>query len=192
MDHPEAGPSRRTPVPLQHNSSDELQIIEPTTTNLRPRRIPRKPAERSSTIKAVNPKARATARKISGSDKGKGKAKATGEIETILVEESTDEDEPVFVGIASKLAKKYTFKSVSSGSSTSSSNSLPIPTPLDTGQDDKPKPAPLILHPPPSPPGKAPAIPAWLGKSSVLLQIPYCVVCKIRWKKENGAARWVS
>jgi hypothetical protein len=98
----------------------------------------------------------------------------------------------VFVGIASKLAKKYTFKSVSSGSSTSSSNSLPIPTPLDTGQDDKPKPAPLILHPPPSPPGKAPAIPAWLGKSSVLLQIPYCVVCKIRWKKENGAARWVS
>jgi hypothetical protein len=192
MDHPEAGPSRRTPVPLQHNSFDELQIIEPTTTSLRPRRIPRRPAERSSTIKAVKPKARATARKTSGSDKGKGKAKATGEIETILVEESTDEDEPVFVGIASKLAKKYTFKSVSSGSSTSSSNSLPIPTPLDTGQDDEPKPAPLILHPPPYPPEKAPAIPAWLGKSSVLLQIPYCVVCKIRWKKENGAARWVS
>jgi hypothetical protein len=117
------------------------------------------------------------------------------------VDDSTDEedeDDPVFVGIASKLAKKYTFKSTSSNSvssaSSGSSNGITAIPSLDTGQEEKPKPkiTPVVLHPPPSPPGKAPAIPAWLGKSSVLLQIPYCVVCKIRWKKENGAARWVS
>jgi len=127
-------------------------------------------------------------------EKEKGKAKGKGkEAETILVEDSTDEDEPVFVGVASKLAKKYSFKSISSASTTSSIGVTPVPQP-DTGQAiEKSKPPPLVLHPPLSPPGKAPSIPGWLGKSSILLQIPECVVCKIKWrKKENGAARWVS
>lgn len=108
----------------------------------------------------------------------------------MLVDESTDEDEPVFVGVANQLAKKYNFNSASSISSTSTG----IIVVHDTAQTeiDKPKPPPLILHPPLSPQGKPPTIPAWLGKSSILLQIPYCVVCKLRWKKENGAARWVS
>jgi hypothetical protein len=118
-------------------------------------------------------------------DKGKGKGK---EVDIVLVDESTDEDEPVFVGVASKLAKKYNFKSASSISSTST-GIVVVP---DAQEIDKPKPPPLVLHPPLSPQGKAPSIPAWLGKSSILLQIPYCVVCKLRWKKENGAARWVS
>lgn len=189
MDQPEAGPSRQTPPPLTHSSSDDLQIIEPTAASRRPQRIPRKAATRSASITKAKPTKKAAAlKKEKGKSKGKGK-----EVETILVEDSTDEDEPVFVGVASKLAKKYSFKSTSSGSITSSTNVVPPPK-LDTGQDnDKPKPPPLVLHPPLLPPGKAPSIPGWLGKSSVLLQIPECVVCKIKWrKKENGAARWVS
>jgi hypothetical protein len=121
-----------------------------------------------------------------GTGKGKGKGKGR-KVDIVLVDESTDEDDPVFVGVASKLAKKYNFKSASSISSTST-GIVVVP---DT-EIDKPKPPPLILHPPLSPQGKAPSIPGWLGKSSILLQIPYCVVCKLRWKKENGAARWVS
>jgi hypothetical protein len=193
MDQPEAGPSRRSPPVLQRSSSDDLKIIEPTPASRRPQRIPRKAATRSTSI--TKPK---TTKKAAGSEKekekGKGKTKGKGkEIETILVEDSTDEDEPIFVGVASKLAEKYTFKSISSASTTSSTGIIPISHP-DTGQViEKPKPPPLILHPPLSPPGKPPSIPAWLGKSSILLQIPNCVVCKIRWqKKENGAARWVS
>jgi hypothetical protein len=170
-----------------------LKIIEPTAASRRPQRIPRKAATRSTSISKPKP-----TKKAAGSEKekekGKGKTKGKGEeIETILVEDSTDEDEPIFVGVASKLAEKYTLKSISSHSTTSSTGIIPIAQP-DTGQViEKPKPPPLILHPPLSPPGKAPSIPAWLGKSSILLQIPNCVVCKIRWqKKENGAARWVS
>ncbi|WVQ84009.1 hypothetical protein IAT38_006154 [Cryptococcus sp. DSM 104549] len=34
-------------------------------------------------------------------------------------------------------------------------------------------------------------VPAWLGKTAVLLQLQACAVCKVRWKgKESGAARW--
>jgi hypothetical protein len=189
MDQPEAGPSRTTPPPLQHSSSDEPLIIESTVASRRPQRIPRKASARSSIPPKPKVAKKTTVEKGKGKPKGKGKGK---EIETILIDESTDEDEPVFVGVASKLAEKYTFKSTSSASITSSNGIVAIQTP-DNGQaeSDKPKPAPLILHPPLSPQGKPPAIPAWLGKSSILLQIPYCVVCKLRWKKENGAARWV-
>ena len=182
MDESEAGPSRPTPPRLQHSSSDEPQIIETTTTSRRPQRIPRKVSGR--VVPPVKP--RAAKKTTLGKGKGKGKEK---EVDIVLVDDSTDEDEPVFVGVASKLAKKYNFKSVSSISSTST-GIIVVP---DTGPEiDKPKPPPLVLHPPLSPQGKAPSIPAWLGKSSILLQIPYCVVCKLRWKKENGAARWVS
>ena len=186
MDQPEAGPSRPSPPRLQHSSSDEPIVIEPSAATRRPQRIPRKASTRSTNPPKPRITKKSTSEKATGKGKGKGK-----EIETILVDESTDEDEPVFVGVASKLAKKYTFKSVSSISSTST-GIVSVPAP-DTGQEsDKPKPAPLVLHPPLSPQGKPSAIPAWLGKSSILLQIPYCVVCKLRWKKENGAARWVS
>ncbi|WVQ97826.1 hypothetical protein IAU59_004941 [Kwoniella sp. CBS 9459] len=34
-------------------------------------------------------------------------------------------------------------------------------------------------------------VPTWLGKTAVLLQLPACAVCKVRFKKtESGAARW--
>lgn len=187
MNQSEAGPSRPTPPRLKHSSSDEPQIIETTTASRRPQRIPRKVSAGTS-----NPSKPRTKKPTLEKGRGKGKDKAKGkEVETILVDESTDEDEPIFVGVASKLAKKYTFKSTSTISSTST-GTTPIVIPDTGAESDKPKPAPLILHPPLSPQGKPSAIPAWLGKSSILLQIPYCVVCKLRWKKENGAARWVS
>jgi hypothetical protein len=187
MDESEAGPSRPTPPKLHHSSSDEPQIIETTTTSRRPQRIPRKVSGRPTP--PVKPRAAKKATLEKGKAKGKGKEKEKEkEVDVVLVEDSTDEDEPVFVGVASKLAKKYNFKSASFISSTST-GIVVVP---DTGPEiDKPKPPPLILHPPLSPQGKPPTIPAWLGKSSILLQIPYCVVCKLRWKKENGAARWV-
>jgi len=186
MDESEAGPSRPTPPRLQHSSSDEPQIIETTTTSLRPQRIPGKVSGRA--VPPVKPRAAKKTTLEKGKAKGRGKGKEK-EVDVVLVDDSTDEDEPVFVGVASKLAKKYNFKSASSISSTST-GIIVVP---DTGPEiDKPTPRPLILHPPLSPQGKAPSIPAWLGKSSILLQIPYCVVCKLRWKKENGAARWVS
>jgi hypothetical protein len=186
MDESEAGPSRPTAPPLHYSSSDEPQLIETTTTSRRPQRIPRKVSGRP--VPPVKPRAAKKATLEKGKAKGKSKGKEK-EVDVVLVDDSTDEDEPVFVGVATKLAKKYNFKSASSISSTST-GIIVVP---DTGPEiDKPKPPPLILHPPLSPQGKAPSIPAWLGKSSILLQIPYCVVCKLRWKKENGAARWVS
>ncbi|OCF37572.1 hypothetical protein I316_00698 [Kwoniella heveanensis BCC8398] len=34
-------------------------------------------------------------------------------------------------------------------------------------------------------------VPSWLGKTAVLLQLPACAVCKVRFKKsDSGAARW--
>ncbi|KAK8846749.1 hypothetical protein IAR55_005836 [Kwoniella newhampshirensis] len=34
-------------------------------------------------------------------------------------------------------------------------------------------------------------VPRWLGKTAVLLQLPCCAVCKVRFKKsDSGAARW--
>jgi len=189
MEQSEPGPSRPSPARLQRNSSDEPQIIEAITTSRRPQRIPRKVSSRSAP--PVKPRAsrKPASEKAKAKVKGKGKEKEK-EVDVVLVDESTDEDEPVFVGVANQLAKKYNFKSASSISSTST-GIIVVP---DTGQIelDKPKPPPLVLHPPLSPQGKPPTIPAWLGKSSILLQIPYCVVCKLRWKKENGAARWVS
>jgi hypothetical protein len=210
MDQPEAGPSRpQRPALIHLGSSDEVIEVEATKAVPRPKRITRTKAPSTTTISGTK-KTRKSTRAPStvvAKSKGKGKAKEAAD-DTILVGDSTDEedeDEPIFVGIASKLAQKYTFKSassnsISSASSASSNGITPIPPPVlapttpDTGQDDKPKLkiTPVVLLPPPSPPGKAPTIPTWLGKSSVLLQIPNCVVCKIRWKKENGAARWVS
>lgn len=36
-------------------------------------------------------------------------------------------------------------------------------------------------------------VPKWLGRTSVLLQLQACPICKVRWKgKESGIARWVS
>jgi hypothetical protein len=179
MDQPEAGPSRpQRPALIHLGSSDEVIEVEATKAVPRPKRITRTKAPSTTTISGTT-KTRKSTRAPStvvAKSKGKGKAKEAAD-DTILVGDSTDEedeDEPIFVGIASKLAQKYTFKSassnsISSASSASSNGITPIP-----------------------PPVLAPTIPTWLGKSSVLLQIPNCVVCKIRWKKENGAARWVS
>ncbi|WWD22061.1 hypothetical protein CI109_106549 [Kwoniella shandongensis] len=58
----------------------------------------------------------------------------------------------------------------------------------DTSQpQSQPPPLPLLpdlaLEPLP--------VPNWLGKTAVLLQLPGCAVCKVRFKKsDSGAARW--
>ncbi|ORY26864.1 hypothetical protein BCR39DRAFT_560295 [Naematelia encephala] len=95
-----------------------------------------------------------------------------------------DEDEPVFLGqaLAAKLADKYSFRSPSVGSSTSIAKNSKAETP---------QPPPLPIAAPLSPPLEPVPVPPWLGKTAVLLQLPRCVVCKVRWKKnQSGAARW--
>lgn len=223
MDPPEAGPSR-TPGPtiqLDNGSSDDIEEVplsktrttkgksrakpkanpaavaedvSPAQPVARSRRIPRtattRAAARSTTV------ARSTANLNS-----KGKGKQVDKDETILVQESTDEDEPMFVGesIAKKLASKFTFQSTTTSKSNSSLSSSSSSSVVVVGvkdrpivvEDEKPQPPPLPLLAPLDP-VKAPPVPAWLGRTAVLLQIPYCVVCRVRWKRENGAARWVS
>ena len=226
MEQPAAGPSR-SPDPIirqpDNGSSDDMEEIPLAQTRkgkgrsraksktsavvgtdpaidltpvARSRRIPRT----STSIR--HPTRKTTTAQSTSISKSRGKAKEVERDRTILVEESTDEDEPEFVGasIAKKLASKFTFqsnsgsKSTTSISSSSSSSSVVVvgikSRPIVV-EDDKPQPPPLPLLAPLER-GRPPPVPAWLGRTAVLLQIPYCVVCRVRWKKENGAARWVS
>lgn len=188
-------------IPDRRLEEPEDDIIEGPAAS-RSRRIARKAATGSS-IRASRLNS-----KTQGSDKGKQRVKRQDPEARILVEGSTDEDEdedePVFVG--KSLARKYTFKSGSIVKSDTSSSSSIVVTDevkpraklkpkgkpkLEDQKDPKPQPPPLPLVTPVEN-VRAPPVPAWLGKTSILLQIPYCVVCKVRWKKENGAARWVS
>ncbi|WVF70068.1 hypothetical protein IAT40_004855 [Kwoniella sp. CBS 6097] len=65
--------------------------------------------------------------------------------------------------------------------------SPPLPLPLKSELKNPTPALPLLpdlsLEPAP--------VPTWLGKTAVLLQLPACAVCKVRFKKtESGAARW--
>lgn len=221
MDHPVAGPSRMSPTTnvTREGSSDEIEEVVHTSRSRsktsrsrtdastlhdqaedeiievsaagRPRRIPRKAATGSTARRAP-----ARAKAPNGTNaKGKGKAVQPETDATILVDESTDEDEPLFVG--KSLAKKYTFQSASIvKSDTSSSSSIVITDEIKPKAEAKPKTKPQLKgdaeekpsHPPlpllaPVENVKPPPVPAWLGRTSVLLQIPYCVVCRVRWKQ---------
>lgn len=229
MDQPEAGPSRSpasTSRQPENGSSDDIEEVPLAKTRTtkgksrakpKPRAVsatvaedasPAQPVARfrripraATTRTAARPPTITTRSTTNANSKGKGKQ--VDKDETILVEESTDEDEPMFVGesIAKKLASKFTFQSTTksksksnSSLSSSSSSSVVVVGVKDRPivvEDEKPQPPPLPLLPPLDP-IKAPPVPAWLGRTAVLLQIPYCVVCRVRWKKENGAARWVS
>lgn len=224
MDQPEAGPSRSPGQPtrqLDNGSSDDIEEVplsklraakgkgrskaktrpvDDAVSDAQPqpvarsRRIPRTATTRA-TIRST------TIARSTTKQKGKGKEKQVEKDEAVLVEESTDEDEPMFVGesIAKQLASKFTFQSNSTSKSNSSLSSSSSSSIVVVGvksrpivvEDDKPQPPPLPLLPPLDP-AKVPPVPAWLGRTAVLLQIPYCVVCRVRWKKENGAARWVT
>ncbi|KIR40928.1 hypothetical protein I307_05308 [Cryptococcus deuterogattii 99/473] len=131
---------------------------------------------------------------------------------------SDDDDEPEFIGgVLGGLAQKYRFKQVSHSAATgnlsqsteemsrhSSKNSakrnsdiserseaISSPSAKTLGRSDNLPKQPgshallpdLGLEPEP--------IPEWLGRTSVLLQLHACPICKLGWKgKESGIARW--
>lgn len=137
-----------------------------------------------------------------------------------LVISDDDDDEPEFIdSVWEGLAEKYRFKEVSNSvaagklsrptkevsrpSSKSSakrksdvserSNAISAPTVKTREKSDNLCKQPgshtllpdLGLEPDP--------VPEWLGRTSVLLQLQVCPICKVRWKrKESGIARWVS
>lgn len=198
-----AAAKAKRPVKSKTGTAVEGESQDLTTPAAQPaprsRRIPRTTATSTrTTVRSTTAVGPTTKTKL------KGKEKSADRDDTILVEESTDEDEPMFVGasIAKKLSSKYTFQpnsvSKSNSSLSSSSSSSIVITSVNSKQkpivveDEKPQPPPLPLLAPLEP-AKPPPVPAWLGRTAVLLQIPYCVVCRVRWKKEkeNGAARWV-
>lgn len=135
-----------------------------------------------------------------------------------LVISDDDDDEPEFIdSVWEGLAEKYRFKEVSNSvaagklsrptkevsrpSSKSSakrksdvserSNAISAPTVKTREKSDNLCKQPgshtllpdLGLEPDP--------VPEWLGRTSVLLQLQVCPICKVRWKrKESGIARW--
>ncbi|EIW68731.1 hypothetical protein TREMEDRAFT_63193 [Tremella mesenterica DSM 1558] len=128
---------------------------------------------------------------------------------TKIEEKSDSSDEIVFV--ASRLADRYTYRSTSPKSK---SSRLSAKREISEGvkkieQDSEKGKAkselksenegsgeskafrPLVLKQPMNIPKDAPPPPAWLGKTSVLLRLPECVVCHRRFNKtDSGAARW--
>ncbi|RXK42253.1 hypothetical protein M231_00612 [Tremella mesenterica] len=128
---------------------------------------------------------------------------------TKIEEKSDSSDEIVFV--ASRLADRYTYCSTSPKSK---SSRLSAKREISEGvkkieQDSEKGKAkselksenegsgeskafrPLVLKQPMNIPKDAPPPPAWLGKTSVLLRLPECVVCHRRFNKtDSGAARW--
>lgn len=206
MSSPGAGPSRPPKKPHPDTSSDEIVVIDSLPAGLSATNTPTRSRSKSQTPKAggaarvakvgktVSRPTRAPRRQKSDTvehstktglgslSARKGKAKS----EEVLVEDTDEEeDSPVFVreSLATRLAEKYTFKSSSSSKSTT-------PSVKNGSPSTKPEVPPLVLVPPLS--LTAPPVPPWLGKTSILLQLPTCVVCKVRWKKsDSGAARWV-
>ncbi|OWT39675.1 hypothetical protein C362_02165 [Cryptococcus neoformans Bt1] len=137
---------------------------------------------------------------------------------TLVISDDDDDDEPEFVGpVLGGLAEKYRFKevpnSVAAGklsrptkevsppSSKSSakrksdvsvrSDAISAPTIKTRGKSDnlsKQSGSHTLLYDlglEPEP------VPEWLGRTSVLLQLQACPICKVKWKrKESGIARW--
>ncbi len=169
------------------SSSDEPQLLDhppPPPRTIKPKSFRAGPSK-SRAKKGINGDtiiSNASDRSLQPkvSTESRGKAKTT-------IRNDEDDDEPVFVGstVATDLAEKYSYKL------SSSSYSSPL-SPPKRKASPTPAPPPLPLFAPVSPPKKPIAVPVWLGRTAVLLQLPDCVVCRKRWKKsDSGAARWV-
>lgn len=130
-----------------------------------------------------------------------------------LVISDNDDDEPEFIGpVLGGLAEKYRFKEVSSSTAAGKlsrptkemsrpssksnakrkSDAVSAPTVKTRGKSDSLSKQPGSHTLLPDIGLEPDSVPKWLGRTSVLLQLQACPICKVRWKgKESGIARAV-